>query len=85
MCTQIFLLDNGAEGRGTASVDSWKEDLQWARRLDYGWDLRKVKLVCPPACFRKIVLIAQNSIMSGLETGFHMRLDASRYQEGHIL
>lgn len=45
MGSQIFLLDNQDEGRSTAAVDSWKEDMQWARRLDQGWDLGKVKQV----------------------------------------
>lgn len=42
---QIFLLDNKDLGRSTAEINSWKEDMQWARRLDYGWDLNKVKQV----------------------------------------
>ena len=42
---QIFLLDHQADGRATASPQSWKEDMQWSRRLDFGWDLGKVKQV----------------------------------------
>ena len=47
MCLQIFMLDHQSEGRGGAPIDAWREDLQWASRLDYGWDLEKVKQVNP--------------------------------------
>lgn len=42
---QIFLLGEQAEGRGSAQSSSWREDLQWAKRLDHGWDLIKVREV----------------------------------------
>lgn len=44
-CLQIFLLGHDGQGRGTAATECWKEDVQWARRLDQGWDLTKVKQV----------------------------------------
>ena len=38
---QIFLLD--CQSRGTASNAGWREDRQWARTLDHGWDLGVAK------------------------------------------
>lgn len=42
-CVQIFRLDTGGGTRGTACGLDWREDLQWARSLDEGWDLGRVK------------------------------------------
>lgn len=45
---QIFLLDMEGGFRGHASGQRWHEDLQWAHRLDEGWNLAAVKQVsCP--------------------------------------
>ncbi|KAK9824654.1 hypothetical protein WJX72_012101 [[Myrmecia] bisecta] len=43
--TKIFLLDTKNQSRGQASAEHWKEDLQWSRRLDQGWDLNQVKRI----------------------------------------
>lgn len=42
---QIFLLDMEGGYRGHASGQTWHEDLQWAHRLDEGWNLAAVKQV----------------------------------------
>ena len=42
---QIFLLDMEGGYRGHASGQKWHEDLQWAKRLDEGWNLVAVKQV----------------------------------------
>lgn len=42
---QIFLLDMEGGYRGHASGQKWHEDLQWAHRLDDGWNLAAVKQV----------------------------------------
>ena len=42
---QIFLLDMEGGYRGHASGQKWHEDLQWAHRLDEGWNLGAVKQV----------------------------------------
>ena len=42
---QIFLLDMEGGYRGHASGQRWHEDLQWAHRLDEGWNLTAVKQV----------------------------------------
>ena len=42
---QIFLLDMEGGFRGHASGQKWHEDLQWAKRLDEGWNLVAVKQV----------------------------------------
>ena len=47
---QIFLLDMEGGHRGHASGQKWHEDLQWARRLDEGWNLAAVKQVSCPNC-----------------------------------
>lgn len=44
---QIFLLDVKEQDRSQADGQMWKEDSQWARILDEGWDLGRVKQVCP--------------------------------------
>lgn len=44
-CVQIFRLDCEGGTRGTASGTLWREDLQWARSLDAGWNLNHVKAV----------------------------------------
>lgn len=41
--TKIFLLDREKGHRGTSSGSLWHEDLQWARSLDYRWNLEKAK------------------------------------------
>lgn len=41
--TKIFLLDREKGHRGTSSGSQWTEDVQWARSLDAGWDLEKVR------------------------------------------
>lgn len=41
--TKIFLLDREKGHRGTSSGSQWHEDVQWARSLDAGWDLEKVR------------------------------------------
>ena len=41
--TKIFLLDREKGHRGTASGDGWHEDMEWARSLDEGWDIKKVQ------------------------------------------
>ncbi|GAB4820554.1 hypothetical protein N2152v2_007600 [Parachlorella kessleri] len=43
--TKIFRLDAEGGTRGTATGTSWREDLQWARSLDAGWDLGAVRRV----------------------------------------
>lgn len=43
---QIFLLDVKEHDRSKADGQMWKEDSQWARILDEGWDLGRVKQVC---------------------------------------
>jgi hypothetical protein len=45
---QIFLLDVKQQDRSSADGQMWKEDTQWARILDEGWDLGCVKQVTPP-------------------------------------
>ena len=47
---QIFLLDMEGGHRGHASGQRWHEDLQWAHRLDEGWNLTAVKQVSCPRC-----------------------------------
>ena len=47
---QIFLLDMEGGYRGHASGQRWHEDLQWALRLDEGWNLTAVKQVSCPSC-----------------------------------
>lgn len=47
---QIFLLDMEGGSRGHASGQRWHEDLQWAHRLDEGWNLAAVKQVTRPTC-----------------------------------
>jgi hypothetical protein len=42
---QIFLLDVKEQDRSQADGQVWKEDTQWARILDEGWDLERVKQV----------------------------------------
>lgn len=55
LALQIFLMDMEAGERHVASGQKWHEDLQWAKRLDQGWNLSAVKQVpdsfprpCPP-------------------------------------
>lgn len=43
--TKVWLLDEESAGRGRANGLKWKEDLNWAARLDEGWDLGAVKRV----------------------------------------
>ncbi len=45
MTAQIFMLDS--ESRSTANNAGWREDRQWARALDHGWNLGEAKQVCP--------------------------------------
>ena len=40
---QIFMLDVKEQDRSQADGQVWKEDAQWARILDEGWDLARVK------------------------------------------
>lgn len=50
--TKIFLLDMEGGYRGHASGQKWHEDLQWAKRLDEGWNLVAVKQVAEEAVQR---------------------------------
>ncbi|EIE26776.1 S6PP-domain-containing protein [Coccomyxa subellipsoidea C-169] len=43
--TKIFLLDVKLQDRSRADGQMWKQDTQWARILDEGWDLGRVKQV----------------------------------------
>lgn len=45
---QIFLLDVKEQDRSRADGLLWKQDTQWARILDEGWDLGRVKEATPP-------------------------------------
>lgn len=54
LALQIFLMDTEAGDRHVASGQKWHEDLQWAKRLDQGWNLSAVKQVPDPSsclCF----------------------------------
>ena len=42
---QIFLMDMEEGDRHVASGQKWHEDLNWAKRLDQGWNLSAVKQV----------------------------------------
>lgn len=44
---QIFMLDVKEQDRSQADGQRWKEDAQWARILDEGWDLGRVKQARP--------------------------------------
>lgn len=44
---QIFMLDVKEQDRSRADGQVWKEDAQWARILDEGWDLGRVKQARP--------------------------------------
>ena len=48
LALQIFLMDMEAGDRHVASGQKWHEDLQWAKRLDQGWNLSAVKQVPDP-------------------------------------
>ena len=51
--TKIFMLDSGrAGGRSRAGGSAWVEDMQWARRLDQGWDLARVRMAASAALDR---------------------------------
>jgi hypothetical protein len=43
VAAQIFLLDTQEQDRARADGQAWKEDAQWARILDQGWDLGRVR------------------------------------------
>ena len=43
LAAQIFLLDTKEQDRALADGQVWKEDAQWARTLDQGWDLARVR------------------------------------------
>ena len=67
---QIFLLDMEGGYRGHASGQKWHEDLQWAHRLDEGWNLAAVKQV---SCYKHI--------HPGLH---HQGIHCMRYEVQHI-
>lgn len=47
---QIFLLDVKEQDRSRADGLLWKQDTQWARILDEGWDLGRVKEATSHPC-----------------------------------
>ena len=44
LTAQVFMLD--CQSRSTANNAGWREDRQWARALDHGWNLGVAKQVC---------------------------------------
>jgi len=61
---QIFMLD--AESRSTANNAGWREDRQWARALDHGWNLGEAKQVC--SSFTNAAGIACSATACGLQS-----------------
>ena len=76
---QIFLMDMEEGDRHVASGQKWHEDLNWAKRLDQGWNLSAVKQVSricsrswTTCCIGNIVMMqicgAAPSSMTGAST-----------------
>lgn len=77
---QIFLLDMEGGYRGHASGQKWHEDLQWAHRLDEGWNLAAVKQVsCQKSPFLTPVHAYKVAYNASAQTPHHRLLLAGSH------